>query len=175
MSRLATPPGRVTRPTSARIREALFNILDGGRFDESYRNRLIVDAFAGTGALGLEALSRGAEHAVFIEYAAVARLVLQRNIDALGFQQLVTVFPDDATLLHRPAPTPTGLIMLDPPYRSGLSGPCLAALHHHGWTAAGTLVVLQLAADEQCVLPDWLTLADERRYGATRLIFARVV
>jgi len=173
-AKLAAPSGQAVRPTADRVREALFNILDGGRYGIPYRGKLVVDAFAGTGGLGLEALSRGAGHTVFLEQAIPSRTVLFKNIRALRYEEVTTVIDGDATAMRRPANEAAGLILLDPPYNSNLGTPCLEALKLHGWVAKETIVVLELAVKEAAQLPDWLELLDERRYGAARLVFAGI-
>ena len=174
-AKLAAPAGLDARPTADRVRQSLFNILDGGRFNDPYRGKLVVDAFAGTGGLGLEALSRGAAHAVFLEQAIPSRKALFQNIRALGYEEVTTVIDGDATEMRRPAPEIAGLILLDPPYNSALAEPCLAALKHYGWVGSDTLVVVEVAAKEECDLPKWLEELDSRRYGAARLVFGGVV
>src|SRR5712672_936485 len=146
--RLAAPAGETVRPTSDRAREALFNILSHGSFAAGglpFAGRPVLDAFAGTGALGLEALSRGASAAVFIENGRDALATLRRNIAAL----------------------------LDPPYRSGLAGPALSALAGAGWLMPGALVAVEVAAREELSLPAGFAPIDERVYGAARLVFLR--
>lgn len=171
-AKLAAPTGLDARPTADRVRESLFNILDGGRFGVPFRGKLVVDAFAGTGGLGLEALSRGARHAVFLEQAIPSRKALFQNIRALRYEEVTTVIDGDATAMRRPAPEPAGLIMLDPPYNGGLAIPCLEALRHHGWLDLDTLVVVEVAAKEAFTPPEGFETVDSRRYGAARLEFA---
>jgi 16S rRNA (guanine966-N2)-methyltransferase len=173
-AKLAAPPGPELRPTADRVRESLFNVLDGGRFGDPYHGRLVVDGFAGTGALGLEAVSRGAAHAVFLEQAIPSRKVLFQNIRALRFEDVTTVIEGDATQLRRPAPEPAGLVLLDPPYKSNLAAACLEMLHRRGWIDGDTLVVLELGVKEAANIPDWLEHLEERRYGAAKLMFARM-
>jgi 16S rRNA (guanine966-N2)-methyltransferase len=173
-ARLAAPPGVEARPTADRVRESLFNILDGGRFGDPYRGKLVVDAFAGTGSLGLEALSRGARHAAFLEQAIGPRKALFQNIRALRYEEITTVIDGDATVMRRPAREAAGLIMLDPPYNSGLAVPCLEALKRHGWIGSDTLIVVEVAAKELFERPEWLDEQDSRRYGAARLVFCQV-
>jgi 16S rRNA (guanine966-N2)-methyltransferase len=162
------------RPTSDRAREALFNILshgtlagDGGPFEGA-----VLDAFAGTGALGLEALSRGAAEAVFIEQDRDALAILRRNIDALGESARVRIVPGDATRPPRAA-AQCAVVFLDPPYRSGLAVTALQALSAAGWLAPQSLAVVELAAREELLPPRGFTLLDERVYGAARLVFLR--
>ncbi|MGH7053136.1 MAG: 16S rRNA (guanine(966)-N(2))-methyltransferase RsmD [Stellaceae bacterium] len=173
--RLFVPAGAVVRPTSDRAREAVFDILSHGRFAASglpFAEANVLDAFAGTGAFGLEALSRGAARAVFMENGTEALAALRRNIAALGEDKRADVLPGDATRPRR-ASEPCTLIFLDPPYRSGLAGPALLALAAAGWLAPEALAVIETAARETMPPPVGLTLLDERRYGTARLLFLR--
>lgn len=172
-ARLAAAPGRDVRPTAARTRAALFDLLDGGRFGDPYRDQSVVDAFAGTGALGLEALSRGAAHAVFIEVRAAARRALRQNIAKLGVEGRTTVIAADAARFTRRAPGAAALVLLDPPYGSGLVRPCLEAMRSGGWIGAATLVTVETGAREDLALPDWARIVEDRRYGAARLVLVR--
>jgi 16S rRNA (guanine966-N2)-methyltransferase len=169
------PPGETVRPTSDRAREALFNILSHGRFAASglpFAGKPVLDAFAGTGALGLEALSRGAGAAVFIENAREALAALRRNIAALGEEDSAHVMAGDATRPPR-ATMRCGVAFLDPPYGSGLAAPALAALAAAGWLSADALAVVEVAAREPLPAPDGFSVIDERVYGAARLVFLR--
>jgi 16S rRNA (guanine966-N2)-methyltransferase len=172
--RLAVPPGEAVRPTSERAREALFNILAHGRFGAApiFDDARVLDAFAGTGAFGLEALSRGARFACFIELDRAARDVLAANIKALGETSRTRVLAADAT---RPpsADGPYDLVFLDPPYRSGLAAPALEALARRGWLTPGALVIAELPARGQFQAPSGFAALEERRYGAGRLVFLR--
>ena len=173
--RLLAPPGETVRPTSDRAREALFNILSHGQLAAEgipFAGAAVLDAFAGTGALGLEALSRGAAEAVFIEQDREALAALRRNIAALGEDAHSRIVPGDAT---RPphAASACGLVFLDPPYRSGLSAAALAALDAAGWLTPDALAVVELAAREHLAPPAGFRLLDERVYGAARLLFLR--
>ena len=166
---LVAPDGDLARPTADRARQALFNILahtplvdlDGAH---------VVDCFAGTGALGLEALSRGARHASFIENHPAAQAALAANIATLGETANTTILRGDAT---RPplAAAPCRLALLDPPYHSGLAVPCLVALVAGGWLTSGALAVVEVARDEGLAPPEGFTIEDERVYGAARLMF----
>jgi 16S rRNA (guanine966-N2)-methyltransferase len=173
--RLLAPPGEQVRPTSDRAREALFNILSHGEFGAAgipFAEAAVLDAFAGTGALGLEALSRGAAEAVFIEKDREALAILRQNIASLGENARARVIPGDAT--HPPrANSPCAVVFLDPPYRSGLATPALAALAAAGWSAPDGLAVVELAAREHFSPPAGFTLLDERVYGAAHLVFLR--
>lgn len=171
---LQAPPGRVVRPTSDRAREALFDILAHGRFAERpvYEEARVLDVFAGTGAFGLEALSRGAKYAVFIEKDRAALGMLRINIATLGEERNAAILATDAS---RPpsAPEACALAFLDPPYGEDLAGPALTALAAGRWFAPDALVVVEVAAKQSLTPPPGFTLLEERRYGAARLVFLR--
>ena len=171
--RLLAPPGDTVRPTSDRAREALFNILSHGQLAAEgipFAGVAVLDAFAGTGALGLEALSRGAAEAAFIEQDRDALATLRRNIAALGEDAHSRIVPGDATRPPR-APSAYALAFLDPPYRSGLAAAALTALDAAGWLSPDALAVVELAAREHLAPPAGFSLLDERVYGAARLLF----
>jgi 16S rRNA (guanine966-N2)-methyltransferase len=173
--RLIAPPGEAVRPTSDRAREALFNILSHGNFAASglpFAGRPVLDAFAGTGAVGLEALSRGASAAAFMEDGRDALTVLRRNVAALGEEERAHVVAGDAT---RPPPAALvcAIAFLDPPYHNGLAAPALAALAAAGWLTADALAVVEVAAREDLPTPVAFAVIDERIYGAARLVFLR--
>src|SRR5260370_6278676 len=173
--RLAAPAGEAVRPTSDRAREALFNILSHGNFAAGglpFAGRPVLDAFAGTGAVGLEALSRGASAAAFIEDGRDALAALRRNVAALGEEERAYVVAGDATRPPRAALV-CAIAFLDPPYHSGLAAPALAALAAAGWLAADALVIIEVAAREQSSAPAGFAVIDERVYGAARLVFRR--
>jgi 16S rRNA (guanine966-N2)-methyltransferase len=173
--RLLAPPGETVRPTSDRAREALFNILSHGQLAAEgipFAGAAVLDAFAGTGAVGLEALSRGAAEAAFIERDREALAALRRNIAMLGEDAHSRIVPGDAT---RPPPAPSAytLAFLDPPYRGGLAAAALTALDAAGWFTPDALAVVELAAREHLAPPAGFNLVDERVYGAARLLFLR--
>ena len=173
--RLVAPPGESVRPTSDRAREALFNILSHGHFAASglpFAERPVLDAFAGTGALGLEALSRGASAAAFIENGREALSALRHNIAALDEEDRAHIVTGDATRPPRAALV-CSIAFLDPPYRSGLAEPALSALAGAGWLAPDALAVVELAAREELLAPSAFAVMDERVYGAARLVFLR--
>jgi 16S rRNA (guanine966-N2)-methyltransferase len=173
--RLTAPAGEGVRPTSDRVREALFDILSHGRFASEgspFAEKTVLDAFAGTGALGLEALSRGAIRAVLIENDREALAVLRRNIAALGEQDRAQVVATDATRPTR-AGFPSAVAFLDPPYGSGLGATALSALAAAGWLAPDAIAVVEIAARERFVPPPGFAIEDERVYGAARLVFLR--
>lgn len=173
--RLLAPTGEKLRPTSDRAREALFNILSHGQLAAEgipFAGAAVLDAFAGTGALGLEALSRGASEAVFIEQDREALETLRRNIALLGEDARARIIPGDATRPPRGS-SACALAFLDPPYRTGLAGPALTALDEAGWLTPDALAVVELSAREELTPPAGFLLLDERVYGAARLLFLR--
>jgi len=156
------------RPTSDRVREALFNVLAGGYGDVT-RGARVLELFAGTGALGLEALSRGAVSATFIESGRRALALLRENVDRCGAGETVRILPIDA---RKPGPAPDpahDLVFLDPPYGKGLGEAALAAALAGGWIAPGALIVWEESA--AIMSPDGLHLIEERRYGDTVIRF----
>jgi 16S rRNA (guanine966-N2)-methyltransferase len=173
--KLAAPHGEAVRPTGERAREALFNILAHGRFAVSgpaYAGIRVLDAFAGTGAFGLEALSRGASAVTFIENNRAALAALRANVAALAEEERADIVTGDAAAPPR-APAPVALAFLDPPYGKGLAVPALVALGDAGWLATGALCVIEMAAKERIETPPGFASLDERRYGAARLVFLR--
>jgi len=175
--RIAAPEGHDVRPTSDRAREALFNILEHGSFTADGTSPLIgarvLDVFAGSGALGLEALSRGAAHLTCIETSATARSVLRANARMLGELARVTVVQADAMKPPAAMGPPCSLVLMDPPYRSGLAAPALTALAERGWLAEGAVCVAEVSATEALPPPAGFTPLDERRYGKAKLVFLR--
>ncbi len=174
--KIAAPEGLDVRPTSDRVRESLFNVLahndfgpDGAALPLGVR---VIDAFAGTGALGFEALSRGAQHVTFFENDATAHRALHANAATLGVTGEIAIVPSDAT---RPGPSlgAAALVFLDPPYDSGLAAPVLAAFAAGGWLADGAICSVELATREAFSPPIGFETVDARRYGATRLVFLR--
>jgi len=178
---IAAPEGLAVRPTADRTREAMFNILERGKLPwpealagsgNPLANARVLDAFAGSGALGLEAASRGAAHVAFMENQAVAVAACRDNIRALGEESRCEIVPYD--VVHPPrAAEPCDLVLMDPPYGQGLAEPALTALRDAGWIAAGTLVVIELMATEGFAAPAGFTAVDTRKYGKARLEFLR--
>ena len=162
------------RPTSDRERESLFNLLAHGPYGAPPppEGRRVLDLFAGTGALGLEALSRGAVQARFVENGAKALGLLRENIARLGAGEAARVLATDATRLGPCPEAPFDLVFLDPPYRRGLGERALAAAGRGGWLAPGALLVWEEAA--AVLPPPGLTLLDARRYGDTMITLMRV-
>ena len=174
---LVAPPGSATRPTSDRARQALFDVLEHASWSPGLRDRRVIDPFAGSGALGLEALSRGAAFCLFVETSESARGAVRDNLEALGLFGVTRIHRRDATDLGvRPATAgpPFDLAFLDPPYRSGLAEPAVAGLLAGGWLAEDALIVLERAADEPDLAAGALEALDTRRWGAARVDFLRV-
>lgn len=170
---LKGPSSQAIRPTSDRLRESLFNILAHAH-DGVVEGARVIDLFAGTGALGLEALSRGAAQALFVDDGAEARALLRANIEALGVGGVTRVFRRDARKLGAAPPGAAHtLAFLDPPYGRGLAEPALAALADGGWLAPGALVVVEEDAAADLALPARFTPLDRRKAGDTQLVFAR--
>jgi 16S rRNA (guanine966-N2)-methyltransferase len=173
---IATPEGQTTRPTANRAREGLFNILMHANWSGDGTSPLVearvLDAFAGSGALGLEALSRGAAHATFLDSDASAIKLIGENIRKLGEAAAAKVIRADAT---RPPPgrEPCDLVFLDPPYRSDLAGPALTALADAGWLAPAAIATVELANTEDLITPPRFETVDERRYGAAKIVILR--
>jgi 16S rRNA (guanine966-N2)-methyltransferase len=166
---LAAPKSPDIRPTSDRLREALFDILSH-RFADELEGARVLDLFAGTGALALEALSRGAATALFVDSGVEARALIRENVEALGLGGVTRIFRADATKLGKaPVGPPFTLAFLDPPYGRSLVGPALASLVAGGWLAEGALVVVEVEAAGEIVAPPEFEPLDERRYGDTRL------
>ncbi len=170
---LATPRSHDIRPTADRLRESLFNILIHGHGDPVTGAR-VLDLFAGTGAFGLEALSRGAAFALFVDDGSEARALIRANIDALGLGGVTKVYRRDATKLGPAHPIePFSLVFLDPPYGRGLAGPTLVAARAGGWLAPNALIVVEEAAETPSIAPDGFSEIERRRYGDTELVFLR--
>ena len=168
---LKGPASREIRPTSDRLRETIFDIL-AHRYVGRLEGARVVDLFAGSGALGLEALSRGANFALFVDNGAEARALLRANVEALALGGVTRIWRADATKLGRaPTGAPFDLAFLDPPYDQGFAAPTLEALVAGGWLAGDAIVVVEESARAAIVAPAGLTPVDERSYGDTRIVF----
>lgn len=171
---LAGPPNSNLRPTADKVRQAIFNILEHRDFGfgVSLTDAHVMDLFAGTGAMGVEALSRGAAYCLFVDDAAESRALLRRNVEALQLTGVTKIWRRDATRLG-PMPSGAGgpfqLAFLDPPYRKGLIAPALACLRDGGWLSPHALVIAEASQEETIDAP--FAVADERIYGDTRVIF----
>jgi 16S rRNA (guanine966-N2)-methyltransferase len=171
---LATPDGGTIRPTSDRVREAVFNILAHGFDGFDLDGVRVLDLFAGTGALGLEALSRGAAFCLFVEDDATARGLVRRNIEALGVTGTTRIYRRDATRLGPSLPRERfGLVFADPPYGKGLGELALASAASGGWLDAGAIAVLEERAEAVVAWPGGFTQIETRQWGDTAVHFAR--
>ncbi len=171
---LATPQDGRVRPTSDRVREAVFNILAHGVSDFSLQGAKVMDLFAGTGALGLEAVSRGASYCLFVEQDADARGLIRRNVEAFGLSGVTRIFRRDATDLG-PASSRDAfnLVFADPPYGRGLGEKALTAAAEGGWLASNAIAVLEEAASSTVAMPSGFDELDRRTWGDTQVVFAR--
>ncbi len=173
---IVAPEGQVARPTSDRARQAVFNILEHAAWASPLAGARVIDLFAGSGALGLEALSRGAAWCLFVETDAASRGAIRDNVEALGLFGVTRIHRRDATDLGaKPAGdgAPFDLAFLDPPYGKGLGEQALAGLLSGGWLAPGALVVFERGSDEaDPVTPDYEVL-DQRTYGAAKVFFLK--
>jgi 16S rRNA (guanine966-N2)-methyltransferase len=170
---LAGPKSPTIRPTADRLRESLFNILVHAYGDPITGVR-VLDLFAGTGALGLEALSRGATFALFVDDGAEARALIRANVEALGLGGVTRIFRRDATRLGAAHPVePFALAFADPPYGHGHAEKALAAARDGGWLAADALVVVEEAVAAKFAAPEGFAEVERRDYDDTELIFLR--
>jgi 16S rRNA (guanine966-N2)-methyltransferase len=168
--------GEALHPTADRVRESLFNVLLHGVPGFDIAGVTVIDAFAGTGALGLEALSRGAGHAVFVDKAPAAISQIRENAGRLGLARQATILKLDLSRLPPPplaAKAPAALVFLDAPYEQGLTAPALAALAAKGWLKPGAVAIAEVATKEPLDPPKGFQVFDERTYGRARLIFLR--
>jgi 16S rRNA (guanine966-N2)-methyltransferase len=175
---LATPKDARVRPTSDRVREALFNVLAHNDFGVGFtvEGARVLDLFAGTGALGLEALSRGAKYVLFVDDHAESRALVRRNVEAAHATGATKIWRRDATgLSEMPANAggPFDLVFLDPPYRKGLVELALASARDGGWLAEKAIVVAEMAADEGFAVLAGFAALDERTYGDTKVVLMR--
>lgn len=162
-------PAAHLRPTTDRMRESLFNILLGGRFGDPVCGARVLDLFAGTGALGLEALSRGAAHVTFVDDGRKAQGLIGQNIKALGVSGDTALIRRDATRLPAATGAPFDLVFLDPPYGKGLGDKALTAAQAGGWIAPDALIVWE--ENQSVTPPAGLVKLEERRQGQTLLTF----
>ena len=170
---LVAPKGNATRPTTDRTRESLFNILENRI---NFSDIRVLDLFAGTGALGLEAISRGACYCLFVEQATSARNAIHENIETLGVQEMTSIYRRDATCLGEMREIgkaddaqPFSLVLCDPPYSKKLGTKAAASLVCGNWLASEALFVLE---ENHVSFPDEITdfeLLNQRRYGDTRI------
>ncbi len=166
--KLITPDGDAIRPTSDKVRGAIFNSLLS-KID--VRDAVVIDCFCGSGALGLEALSRGAAHCMFIDNSRVSLDLAKENAKVLKFENVEFVF-SDAVKLKR-AQQKAALAFLDPPYNKSLVPPALKVLHDGGWLDTGAVIVVETEKSFKDLLPPEFQPIDEKTYGDTRVLFLR--
>lgn len=170
---IAAPSSRDIRPTQDRLRESLFNILAHGYGDPVDGGR-VIDLFAGTGALGIEAISRGAAFTLFVDNGAEARALLRQNVEALGLGGVSKVFRRDATVLGDVHPNgPFTLAFLDPPYGHGHAEKALASVRDGGWLVPDALVVVEEAMASKFSAPEGFTELERRAYDDTEFVILR--
>ena len=164
--------GAHLRPTTDRVRESLFNVLQGGALGDPITDAVVLDLFAGTGALGLEALSRGAQHVTFVDDGRKAQGLISENIRLTGTKDRTNLIRRDATRLPPNTGEGATLVFLDPPYGMGLGLKALTAASENNWIASGALVVFE----DNAPAPPFagFELLDERRYGETHITFLEV-
>ena len=172
---LKSPPSQAIRPTADRLRESVFNILMHA-YDNPIEGARVLDLFAGTGALGIEASSRGAKFVLFVDNGAEARALLRNNVESLGLGGVTKVYRRDAT---DPGPAhpvePFSLVFLDPPYGKGLAEKALASLRDGGWLTPGALLVVEEAKTAAFAAPDGFEELERRAYDDTEFVFLRIV
>jgi 16S rRNA (guanine966-N2)-methyltransferase len=172
---LTGPKSQTIRPTADRLRESLFNILAHAYGDPVAQAR-VLDLFAGTGALGIEALSRGAAFALFVDESAEARALIRENVAALGLGGVSRIFRRDARRLGAAHPVePFSLAFADPPYGRDLACAALAAARDGGWLVPDALIVVEEAAKSDFAAPEGFSELERRAYDDTELIFCRFV
>lgn len=161
--------GAHLRPTTDRVRESLFNVLMGGKFGDPINDVRVLDLFAGTGALGLEALSRGAEAVCFVDDGRKSQQLIRENIRITRASAATRLQSGDATRLPTNSQAPYDLVFLDPPYGKGLGLKALSAALRGGWIAPEALIVIEENTPQ--LAPDGFALLDQRRYGDTHVTF----
>src|SRR5256714_5461944 len=170
---LASPSSQEIRPTADRLRESLFNILIHS-YGDPIDGARVLDLFAGTGALGIEAISRGAKFALFVDNGAEARALLRNNVEALGLGGVTKVYRRDATNLGPAHPMePFSLAFLDPPYGKGLAEKALAALRDGGWLTPGALLVVEEAKAAAFATPDGFEELERRADDENEVVVLR--
>jgi 16S rRNA (guanine966-N2)-methyltransferase len=170
---LAAPKSQAIRPTADRLRESLFNILQYA-YDDPISGARVLDLFAGTGALGIEAVSRGAHFTLFIDDGAEARALLRENVATLGLGGVSKIFRRDATRLGPAHPIePFGLVFLDPPYGRNLASAALASAQAGGWLSPDALIIVEEATKARFAPPEGFSALDRRAYDDTEFVFLR--
>lgn len=170
---LAAPKSNEIRPTTDRVRESLFNILSHA-YPEALDGTRIIDLFSGTGAVGLEALSRGCKQALFVEMGVEGRGLLRQNIETLGLTGRAKIFRRDATDLGLPGTMePFHILFADPPYAKGLGEKAIRGAVNGGWLVPGALIILEERADIAPVPPERCLFLEDRSFGDTKMHFYR--
>lgn len=170
---IASPTTQAIRPTADRLREALFNILIHA-YEDPIEDARVLDLFAGTGALGIEAVSRGAKFTLFVDNGSEARALLRNNVEALGLGGVTKVYRRDAADLGPAHPVePFSLVFLDPPYRMKLAEKSLNSLRNGGWLTPGALLVVEEAKDAAFAAPEGFEELERRAYDDTEFTFLR--
>jgi 16S rRNA (guanine966-N2)-methyltransferase len=170
---IASPSSQHIRPTQDRLRESLFNILVHA-YDGPIEGARVLDLFAGTGALGIEAVSRGAAFTLFVDNGAEARALLRNNVEALALGGVTKVYRRDATNLGPAHPIePFALVFCDPPYRMGLAEKALTSLRAGGWLTADALLVVEESKAAAFAAPDGFDELERRAYDDTEFVFLR--
>jgi 16S rRNA (guanine966-N2)-methyltransferase len=170
---IASPTTQAIRPTADRLRESLFNILIHA-YESPIADARVLDLFAGTGALGIEAVSRGAKFTLFVDSGSEARALLRNNVEALGLGGVTKVYRRDAADLGPAHPVePFSLVFLDPPYRMKLAEKALASLRDGGWLTPGALLVVEEAKDAGFAAPEGFEELERRAYDDTEFTFLR--
>ncbi|HUB62944.1 MAG TPA: 16S rRNA (guanine(966)-N(2))-methyltransferase RsmD [Methylocella sp.] len=169
---LQGPASNAIRPTSDRLRETLFNIL-AHSYDNPVESARALDLFAGTGAMGIEALSRGARFALFIDQSMEACAIIRANVEALGLTDTARILRRDMRKLGTaPEHEQFDLVFVDPPYGKGLVTPALQALRGGGWLDKGALVLIEERATADVDMPDGFAAIETRHFGDTQAVFA---
>ena len=176
--KIETKENRTIRPTGSMAKGAIFNILAHGSFGPDGSPPLIdqpvLDLYCGTGALGLEALSRGAAHVTFIDQSAESLGLARKNAQSMHEEANTHFFRSDSTSLP-PARKQMGLVFMDPPYNSGLAAKSLVSLDKQGWLLPGAVIVTEMSTKEVLAAPENYETFDEREYGSTKIMFLRYV
>lgn len=172
---IASPSSNEIRPTQDRLRESVFNILMHA-YDNPVLDARVLDLFAGTGALGIEAISRGAAFTLFVDNGAEARALLRNNVESLGLGGVTKVFRRDATNLGPAYPIePFSLAFLDPPYGRGLADKALVSMREGKWLASGALVVVEESKAAALSAPEGFEELERRAYDETEFVFLRAL
>jgi 16S rRNA (guanine966-N2)-methyltransferase len=173
---IKAPSGADVRPTSDRVRESLFNVLLNGRNAIDLNGATVLDVFAGTGALGLEALSRGAAHAVFVDSSRQSLACIKENAETFNVGDVVSIVSGDARSLGKPPPIMVNgadVVFLDPPYKKDLAIPSLEHLLNRDWIAEDSMIIVETESDLELPPVDGFDTVDSRKYGAARIAFLR--